>query len=205
MYYTYFPLLEYSDTNWNMPGCPFWYTVIPPCILLSSSGYEAVQGGTRQWNWYNEVQGSTRKSRTPGYAGTRKYMKVQGLVPPCTSISRGTGLSGTALYRLVPPRIQKRTRRYEKTPEFRKYASMYQYIRVHPSSYWLIQVIESMSWFILLRRRKLPWLVCINTNQIHLGMYKDKPGTSKIIDVHDVRIRTKIIDVHDVRIRTKDL
>jgi hypothetical protein len=60
---------------------------------------------------------------------------------------------------------------------------MYQYIRVHPSSYWLIQVIESMSWFILLRRRKLPWLVCINTNQIHLGMYKDKPGTYQYIPV----------------------
>ena len=45
--YTYI-LLEYTDTNWNIPGCPFWYTLILPCILLSSSGYEAVQGGTRQ-------------------------------------------------------------------------------------------------------------------------------------------------------------
>ena len=44
----YFLLLGYSDTNWDMPGCPFSYTVIPPRILLSSSGYEAVQGGTRQ-------------------------------------------------------------------------------------------------------------------------------------------------------------
>ena len=29
-------------------------------------------------------------------------MKVQGLVPPCTTISRGTGLSGTAMYLIVP-------------------------------------------------------------------------------------------------------
>ena len=135
-----------------MPGCPFWYSLIPPCILLSSSGYKAVQGSE---NWYNEVQGSTRKSSTPGYGGTRKYMKVQGLVPPCTSISRGTGLSGTALYRLVPPRIQKRTRRYERNQNLRNMlvcTSTYLYILVHTDSYQSCKIVlacTGMYWLVL--------------------------------------------------------
>ena len=135
MYYTYFLLLEYSDTNWNMPGCPFWYSLIPPCILLSSSGYEEVQGGTRQWNL---VQWGTRQYQKVPYPWIWRYMKVQGLVPPCTSISRGTGLSGTALYRLVPPRIQKRTGRYERNQNLRNMlvcTSTYMYILVHTDSY----------------------------------------------------------------------
>ena len=82
-------------------------------------------------------------------------MKVQGLVPPCTSISRGTGLSGTALYRLVPPRIQKRTGRYERKPEFTKLlvcTSTYLYILVHTDSY------QSCKRYVLV-------LVCTSTYQ----------------------------------------
>ena len=101
-------------------------------------------------------------------------MKVQGLVPPCTSISRGTGLSGTALYRLVPPRIQKRTGRYERKPEFTKLlvcTSTYLYILVHTDSY------QSCKRYVLV-------LVCTSTyqyrqvqtstdryRQVHTGMY----------------------------------
>ena len=113
------------------------YCLVSSCPLLDTRRYKAVQGSE---NWYNEVQGSTRKSCTPGYGGTRKYMKVQGLVPPCTSISRGTGLSGTALYRLVPPRIQKRTGRYERNQNLRNMlvcTSTYLYILVHTDSYQL--------------------------------------------------------------------
>ena len=105
----------------------FWFSLIPPCPLLDTRRYKAVQG-------------STRKSRTPGYGGTRRYMKVRGLVPPRTSISRGTGLSGTASYRLVPPRIQKRTGRYERNQNLRNMlvcTSTYLYILVHTDSYQL--------------------------------------------------------------------
>ena len=100
MYYKYFLLLEYSDTNWNMPGCPFWYTVIPPCILLSSSGYEAVQGGTRQWNL---VQGGTRQYQKVPYPWIWRYEAVQGLVPSCTSLYLHIQGYGTFWYCLVPP------------------------------------------------------------------------------------------------------
>ena len=93
--------------------CKFWFSLILPCPLLDTRRYQAVQG-------------STRKSCTPGYAGTRKYMKVQGLVPSCTSLY--LHIQGyrtfwychvphctnfTALYGLVLPCIQKRTRGYK--------------------------------------------------------------------------------------------
>jgi len=99
------------------------YRLVSSCPLLDTRRYKAVQGSEI---WYKAVQGSTRKSRTPGYGGTRKYMKVQGLVPSCTSlylhiqgyrtfwychVPQYTNF--TALYRLVPPCIQKRTRGYK--------------------------------------------------------------------------------------------
>ena len=96
-----------------------------------------IHGGTRR---YQAIQGSTRKSRTPGYGGTRRYKASYLHVPPRTSISRGTGLSGTASYRLVPPRIQKRTGRYERNQNLRNMlvcTSTYLYILVHTDSYQL--------------------------------------------------------------------
>ena len=107
-------------------------------------------------------------------------MKVQGLVPPCTSISRGTGLSGTASYRLVPnftasyrlvpPRIQKRTGRYERNQNLRKC----QYVPVHTCTSQFILTHTShvkVDQFI-----RLYWYVLVHTStdkyrQVHTGMY----------------------------------
>jgi hypothetical protein len=96
----------------------FWCFLILPCPLLDTRRYQAVQG-------------STRKSCTPGYGGTRRYKALYLHVLPCTCISRGTGLSGTAvylivpislpctaLYRLVSRRGQEDTRLYDSVPEW---------------------------------------------------------------------------------------
>ena len=85
---------------------------------LSASGYEAVQGGTRQ---YQKVP----------YPWIWRYKALYLHLLPCTSISRGTGLSGTALYlivpislpctalyRLVSRRGQEDTRQYDSVPEW---------------------------------------------------------------------------------------
>ena len=96
----------------------FWHSLILPCPLLDT------------WR-YQEVQGSTRKSSTPGYRGTRQYKALYLHVLPCTCISRGTGLSGTAMYLIVPislpctalychvsRRGQEDTRQYDSVPEW---------------------------------------------------------------------------------------
>ena len=131
-------ILIQTGTCQDVHSCTLSYCLVSSYPLLDTRRYKAVQGshfGTRRYKAVpkspvplnSEVQGST--------------WWYKGLVPPCTSLSRGMGLSGTALYRLVPPCIQKRTRRYERKPEFTKYASMYEYILVHPSSYWLIPIM----------------------------------------------------------------
>ena len=126
MYYTYFLHINPAGIYRYKLEHARMFILVQCHTALSSSGYKAVQGGTRQSNRYKAVQGSTQKSCTPEQCGTRKYMMVQ---RPCATLYltlqlRGTGLLGTALYRLVPPCIQKRTRLYERKPEFTKYASM---------------------------------------------------------------------------------
>jgi hypothetical protein len=142
------------------------HTTLYPLVLFW------IRGGTRRYKAVKLVQWGTRQYQKVLYPWICRYKEVHEGTRPCTALYLCTGLSGTALYRLVPPRIQKRTRQYEKTPEFRKYASMYQYIRVHPSSYWLIQVIESMSWFILLRIFTFQYVIV-----------QTKPGTYQYIPV----------------------
>ena len=94
----------------------FHHTVkilIPPCPLLDTWRYQAIQGNTWQ---YQKVP----------YPWICRYKAVQGLVPSCTSLYlhiQGYGTfwychvpqytNFTALYRLVPPCIQKRTRGYK--------------------------------------------------------------------------------------------
>jgi hypothetical protein len=138
MFYTYFFLLEYSDTSWNMPGCPFSYTVIPPCILLSSSGYEAVQGGTRQWNL---VRGGRRQYQKVPYPWIWRYEAVhEGTRPRTTSYLHIQGY-GTFWYCLVPPgtaSYPEADRAVWEKPEFTKMlvcTSTYLYILVHTDSY----------------------------------------------------------------------
>ena len=78
-----------------------FYTEIP-CYPVS--GYKVIQGGT----WQYMV--APKKSCTPEYGGTRKYMEVQGLVPPCISLylhiqgyRTNQALPYTAMYSLVSP------------------------------------------------------------------------------------------------------
>ena len=134
-----------------MPGCPFWYTLILPCILLSSSGYKAVQGGTRQWNWYNEVQGSTRNpvpldSEVQG--STWRYKALYRLVPHYPGVRDFLVLPCTAWYRLVSRRGQGSMRENQNLGNMLVCTSTYLCILVYADSY---QSCKSMYWFILLR------------------------------------------------------
>ena len=110
----------------------FWFSLIQTgtCPLLDT-------------RWYQAVHGSTRKPRTPWIC---RYKAVQGLVPSCTSLYlhiQGYGTfwychvpqytNFTALYRLVPPCIQKRTRGYKAVWESTRrdnlaWTSLYLYI-----------------------------------------------------------------------------
>ena len=91
------------------------YRLVSSCPLLDTRRYKAVQG-------------RTRKSRTPGYRGTRRYKALYLHVPPypgvrdflvlpCTSLYQ-ISLHCTALYRLVSRRGQEDTRRYDSVPEW---------------------------------------------------------------------------------------
>ena len=132
----------------------FWFSLILPCPLLDTRRYLAVQG-------------RTRKSRTPRQWSARRYKAVHSLVPSCTSLYltiQGYGTfwychvphctKFTALYHLVPPCIQERTRGYKAVwqctrmdilacsslyltiPTGRNMCSTCWYVLVHTSMYW---------------------------------------------------------------------
>ena len=172
----------------------FWHSLILPCPLLDTWRYQAVQG-------------STRKSSTPGYRGTRLYKALYVHVLPCTCISRGTGLSGTAmylivpislpctaLYRLVSRRGQGGMREHQNLGNMLVCTSTYVFILVHTDSYKSskvcpgsycyrvtyihLPVCNSTNKYRLVHTcMYLYVLVCTSMYQYILGMYKDKPET----------------------------
>ena len=148
-------------------------------------------------------------------------------VLPCTCISRGTGLSGTALYRLVPPCIEKRTRLYEKTPElqnmlvctsiyvfilvrtdsYQSYASTYQYRPMHTSSYQHISIckyipVQTRTYQLIPAHSSIYWLVlvCTSTYQKFLDSKKLQTRFEPVIFCILIVYFTAALQVHSKQI-----
>ena len=121
-----------------VPSGTLSYRLISSCPLLDTRRYKAVQGshfGTRR---YKAVPKSPVPLNSEVQGSTWRYKALYRLVPHYSGVQDFWVLPCIAWYRLVPPCIQKRTRRYERKPEFGKLpvcTSTYKYILVHTDSY----------------------------------------------------------------------
>ena len=136
IYFYMFCIIQYKL------GCTGMYWYIPAnfvipwkfsyCLVLF---WKAVPGDTRQ---YKAVPESPVPLDIEVQGSTWRYEALYRLVPHYSGVQDFWVLPCIALYRLVPPCIQKRTRRYEKFYGRMKFAGMYQYIPVHPRLYWIM-------------------------------------------------------------------
>ena len=127
----------------------YWYKLVHARLSLLVLSHTAlyplvlfwIQGGTRR---YKAVKIGTMRYKAVPESPVPLDMEVHEGTRPCTALYLHIQGYWTFWYCLVPPctaSYPEADRAVWEKPEFTKYASMYQYILVHPSSYWLIPVM----------------------------------------------------------------
>ena len=143
-------------------------------------------------------------------------------VLPCTCISRGTGLSGTALYLIVPislpctalychvsRRGQEDTRRYDSVPEWTSWHvpvcirifQQEEICVVHAGMYSYIPACTDMNQYILVYTCSTCWYVLVHSSmywyeQLHTGIYQHIQAHISIYSMYDYTY--KYILVHTI-------